>query len=170
MLLTIIIFVLIISHINGFFLNPLNRIRNTKSLQSEIVERKIDTPMPIDISHIDNMKSYQLQSINEYDFDEYINDKDITLCLFTSYWCGPCVTQEKTLITEIMPKHDNEDIHFIKIDTDNNVDLVNTLSIRSIPTTIIFKQGKIVSQIIGSVSSDVIHQHLSHINNDENFQ
>jgi thioredoxin 1 len=110
-----------------------------------------------------------LQNINEYDFDEYINEKNFVVSLFTSHWCGPCQTQEMTLCS-IMQKHDNEDIQFIKIDTDNSVDLVNSLSIRSIPTTIIFKNGKIVSEIIGAVSSDVVVQHLAHINNDENFQ
>ena len=110
-----------------------------------------------------------LNYINEYDFDEYINEKNFVVSLFTSHWCGPCQTQEMTLCS-IMQKHDNEDIQFIKIDTDNSVDLVNSLSIRSIPTTIIFKNGKIVSEIIGAVSSDVVVQHLAHINNDENFQ
>ena len=77
---------LIINQINAFFVNPFNRIRNINTLKSEIVERKIDTVPPVDITHIignDNMNT--LQNINEYDFDEYINEKNFVVSLLKSY-------------------------------------------------------------------------------------
>jgi len=41
------------------------------------------------------------------------------------------------------------------------------MNIRSIPSTIIFKNGKIVSEIIGSVSNDVVFQHIQMTNEDD---
>jgi len=184
--LLIVVILITMNNVNGYITtNPFNKIikRNTcNTLKSEIIERKemtttttttTTTQQPIDTSHItyNDMNSYQLKSINEYDFDENILDKDIVVCLFQAQWAGVCKTMEKTLITEVMPLYNNhDDIQFIKIDTDNCNDLVHKLTIRSIPSTLIFKNGVIVSEIIGSVSGDVVNQHLSHINSDENFQ
>ena len=171
--------------INGYITttNPFNKIIKRSSTYNTLKSTTIKeitttittttTTQPIDTSHItyNDMNSYQLKSINEYDFDESILDKDIVVCLFQAQWAGVCKTMEKTLITEVMPLYNNhDDIQFIKIDTDNCNDLVHQLSIRSIPSTLIFKNGKIVSEIIGSVSGDVVNQHLSHVNSDESFQ
>jgi len=179
-LLLLLIVLITMNNVNGYITtNPFNKIikRSTCNiLKSEIIERKetiTTTTQPIDTSHItfNDINSYQLKSINEYDFDETIYDKDVVVCLFQAHWAGVCKTMEKTLMTEVMPLYNNhDDIQFIKIDTDNCNDLVHQLSIRSIPSTLIFKNGKIVSEIIGSVSGDVVNQHLSHVNNDENFQ
>ena len=180
--LTLALLLIVLITSNGFMINPFSKMikRNTNNiLKSEIIERKetiastTTTTQPIEVSPItyNDMNSYQLKAINEYDFDECINDNNVVVCLFQAYWAGPCKTMEKTLMTEVMPLYNNlPDIEFIKVDTDNSIDLVNNLSIRSIPSTLIFKNGKIVSEIIGSVSADVVNQHLSHVNNDENFQ
>ena len=77
---------------------------------------------------------------------------------------------EKTLISTMPLFDNNEDIHFIKIDTDNSPDLVHSMNIRSIPSTVIFKNGKIVSEIIGSVNNDVILQHIQMTNDDNSLQ
>ena len=182
----LLLLVLIISSsINDYITNPFNKIikRNSNNiLKSEIIERKetitistttTTTTQPIDVSQItySDMNSFQLKPVNEYDFDEIIND-DIVVCLLYAPWAGPCKTMEKTLITDVVPLYNTHEFKFIKIDTDNSIDLVNRLSIRSIPSTLIFKNGQIVSEIIGSVSGDVVNQHLSlvHVNNDESFQ
>ena len=161
--------------VNAHSFNPFSSIsRKTRNtiLNSEIAERNSIQQKPVIIeesNYLSNdLKTYQLHSINEYDFDEYINDKAITICLMTSSWCSPCKSMEKTLISTMPFFENNEDIQFIKIDTDNSPDLVHTMNIRSIPSTIIFKNGKIASEIIGSVNDDVVFQHIQMTNQDDN--
>jgi len=176
-LLLSLLLLLLIINVNSFnpFSSAVSRkiFRNTL-LKSEIVERNSIQQKPVTIDQSiylpNDLKTYQLQTINEYDFDEYINDKTISIALFTSSWCSPCKQMEKTLISTMPLFDNNEDIHFIKIDTDNSPDLVHSMNIRSIPSTVIFKNGKIVSEIIGSVNNDVILQHIQMTNDDNSLQ
>ena len=172
--LSIFLVLVLVNVVHSFnpFSSPSRRIRIQSLLKSEIVERNSIQQKPsVNIEESNylssDMKTYQLQTINEYDFDEYINDKAITICLMTSSWCLPCKSMEKTLISTMPIFETNEDIQFIKIDTDNSPDLVHSMNIRSIPSTIIFKNGKIVSEIIGSVSNDVVFQHIQMTNEDD---
>ena len=174
---SLLLVLIIVALVNVSSFNPfssMRRIRNTP-LKSEIVERNSieQKPAVVEESNLLSspyIKDYKLHSINEYDFDEYINDKAITVCLMTSSWCVPCKNMEKTLIST-MPLFDtNEDMQFIKIDTDNSPDLVHSHEIRSIPSTLIFRNGKVVSEIIGSVNKDVVLQHIQMTNDNSSFQ
>ena len=49
-----------------------------------------------------------------------------------------------------------ENSKFFSIDTDYNPDSAAEFQIRSIPSTLFFKNGKLVSEIVGSVPSSVI--------------
>jgi thioredoxin 1 len=55
------------------------------------------------------------------------------------------------------------DSKFCSIDTDHNPDSAAEFQIRSIPSTLFFKNGKLVSEIVGSVPHSVIeYQILKH--------
>jgi len=47
-----------------------------------------------------------------------------------------------------------------KVDVDNNPNISTTYGIRSIPTILIFRDGKIVDQIIGAVPKQALAQKL----------
>ena len=174
LLLLSLLLLLLIINVNSFKPFSSAKIFRNTLLKSEIVERNSIQQKPVTIDQStylpNDIKTYQLQTINEYDFDEYINDKTISITLFTSSWCSPCKQMEKTLISTMPLFDNNEDIQFIKIDTDNSPDLVHSMNIRSIPSTVIFKNGKIVSEIIGSVNNDVILQHIQMTNDDNSLQ
>jgi thioredoxin 1 len=56
---------------------------------------------------------------------------------------------------EIMGNY-NEKSRFCSIDTDHNPDSAAEFQIRSIPSTLFFKHGKLVSEIVGSVPQTVV--------------
>lgn len=66
---------------------------------------------------------------------------------FYATWCGPC-KQMANILEQI------EDIDIIKVDTDKNDKLVMKYRIMSIPTLLIFKDGKLIKEIVGLITKD----------------
>ncbi len=71
---------------------------------------------------------------------------------FWAPWCGPCLmfapTFEKTS-NEFMGK-----VSFVKLDTQENQESAEFFNIRSIPTLVIFSEGKEKARISGALSSE----------------
>jgi len=59
---------------------------------------------------------------------------------FWASWCGPCHTM--TLIMRDMAKRFEDRVIFAKVDVQNSKDLAQQFDVKSIPTLILFKNGK----------------------------
>ena len=73
---------------------------------------------------------------------------------FWANWCDPCKTIAPWL-DELADELSGR-AHIAKVDVDENGDLVNRFGIMSIPTLVVFKDGKIVDQLIGAAPKDKI--------------
>ena len=73
---------------------------------------------------------------------------------FWAEWCGPCKAIAPT-VGEIANDY-NGKIKVGKVNVDNNQQIAMEYGIRSIPSLLIFKNGTIVNQIVGSVQKDSI--------------
>ena len=83
-------------------------------------------------------------------FDSIINDSRPVIVDFHALWCSPCKMQSpilKELATEL-----GERIRVIKIDVDSNNQIASRFNVQSVPTLIIFKDGKQVWRQSGVVS------------------
>ena len=80
--------------------------------------------------------------INSRDFNDEINN-NLVLIDFFAKWCGPC-----KMISPIVEELSNEInfVSFCKVDVDENNELASSLGILSIPTLLLYKQGKLVSK------------------------
>ncbi len=90
--------------------------------------------------------------INETNFtQEVINKKGLVLVDFWAVWCGPC-----RILGPIIEEVGSEvkDVLIAKINVDENPALANQFGIRSIPTVILFKDGKPVEQSVGVRSKE----------------
>jgi len=80
-------------------------------------------------------------------FNKLISSEKPVLIDFYATWCGPC-KMLSPIIKEI--KEDFGDkIRVIKIDVDKNATLSKKLEIMSMPTLMIFKEGKNVWRTVG---------------------
>lgn len=74
-------------------------------------------------------------------FHELINQNKPTLVDFYAEWCGPCKMMPP-ILKQVKNKQANN-LHILKVDVDKNQKAANKYGIRSIPTVILFKNGKI---------------------------
>jgi len=77
---------------------------------------------------------------------------------FWAVWCGPCKIIAPA-VKELAAAYEGK-VKIGKVDVDNNQNISIKYGIRSIPTLLIFKDGKIVEQIVGAVPKAQIVQKL----------
>jgi thioredoxin 1 len=84
--------------------------------------------------------------------NENFNDliKEKTLVDFYANWCGPC----KMISPELEKTESN--VKVVKVDVDEFEDLARTYGVMSIPTLILFDNGKEVKRTIGFMDKDRI--------------
>ena len=73
----------------------------------------------------------------------------LTVVDFWATWCGPC-----RMIAPILDQLSDEyagKVQVAKLDVDNNQATSMRFNVRSIPTLLFFKDGKVVDQVIGAV-------------------
>lgn len=80
-------------------------------------------------------------------FDSIINENRPVIVDFHALWCGPCKVQSPIL--KQVADELGDRIRVIKIDVDQNQALASRFQIRSVPTLMIFKNGKVVHKQAG---------------------
>ena len=90
--------------------------------------------------------------------NEVVNSEIPVLIDFWAVWCGPCKLIAPT-VEELANDYQGK-VKVGKLDVDNNQMVATKFGIRSIPTLLIFKGGKIVDQIVGAVPKSAIIQKL----------
>ena len=73
-------------------------------------------------------------------FNEIISGNHITLVDFFATWCGPCKMMHPVL--EQLKDDLGDSIRILKIDVDKNESLSETYRIQSVPTLMLFQEGK----------------------------
>ena len=82
--------------------------------------------------------------------DDVLKSDKPVLVDFWATWCGPCRMVAPVL--EEISREKEEQLTVAKVDIDANQAIARDLQILSIPTMILFKEGKAVSTIVGAKS------------------
>lgn len=86
-------------------------------------------------------------SVNKNSFaQEVINSDKTVLVDFWASWCGPC-RMLSPIVDEIAQEH--PEIKVCKVNVDDEPELAQSFQIMSIPSLMVFKNGKVVANSIG---------------------
>ena len=100
--------------------------------------------------------------IDDSSFDDEVLQADKPVMVdFWAPWCGPC-RAIAPVIEELVGTYGDK-VKFTKCNVDDNPVTPGKFGIKSIPTLIFFKQGKVENQIVGIVAKSKLEETLNNI-------
>lgn len=97
-----------------------------------------------------------MYTFNSENFEaEVINSDTPALVDFWAGWCGPCQIMIP-LVENLAKEYEEKKIKIGKCNVDENADLAEKYGVMSIPAFLIFKDGEVVDQIVGSATEETL--------------
>lgn len=94
--------------------------------------------------------SGNITHLTDANFDQELGQGEETVAVdFWAEWCAPCRTIAP-LLEELSAEYSGR-VRVAKVNVDEQPGLAARYGIRSIPTLLFFKEGKVVDQVIGAV-------------------
>jgi thioredoxin 1 len=101
-----------------------------------------------------------LQHLDERNYDEaLVAAEGVLMVDFWAEWCGPCRAIGPVL--EDLARSSNGAVTLAKVNVDENPGLAARYGIRSIPTILFVKDGKVRDQVVGAVPKAQIQAKLA---------
>jgi thioredoxin 1 len=105
------------------------------------------------------MASEHLRTFDDANFQtEVLQSETPVLVDFWATWCAPCRAIAPS-VEELAKTYEGK-VKVGKLNIDEHQGVPQTYGIRSIPTLLVFKGGKVVEQIVGAVPKNKIEEAL----------
>ncbi len=99
----------------------------------------------------------KVQAVTDATFaDEVEKAQGLTLIDFWAVWCGPC--RMVAPIVEQLAEEYKGKLKVLKLDVDSNMQTSARFNIRSIPSLLLFKDGKLVETVVGAVPKQYLER------------
>lgn len=94
--------------------------------------------------------------VNQQDFQKAVVEfQGVVLVDFYADWCQPCKAVAP-IIDELSQEFPQ--VSFVKVNVDENQDVASQYSVFSIPTFLIFKNGKVIDQFVGAQGKEAFKE------------
>ena len=77
---------------------------------------------------------------------------------FTADWCNPC-KKVRPVVDEL--NRESQDVKFQVIDADSEIELIKSFQVRSVPTFIVFQDGKEIKRVTGAQTKEQLEGLMS---------
>ncbi len=93
-----------------------------------------------------------VKDLKSEEFDDFVSEGN-TIVDFWAAWCGPCRIY-KPIFHSAAESHKN--VKFASVDVDSETEIAQRFGVMSIPTTLFFKDGKLIDRKVGVMDEDEI--------------
>jgi thioredoxin 1 len=105
------------------------------------------------------MASNDLVILQDATFDREVLKSDVPVLVdFWAVWCGPCKAIAP-FVEQLAAEYKGK-VKIAKMDVDEHQAVPQQYGIRSIPTLLLFKGGRVVDTIVGSVPKSKLEESL----------
>ncbi len=105
------------------------------------------------------MASQTTMHLTEAAFDQTLSEhSEAVIVDFWAEWCGPCKAIAP-LLDELAQEYAGR-VTIAKVNVDEHPGLAARFQVRSIPTLLFFKAGRVVDQVVGAVPKAQIKKRL----------
>lgn len=100
------------------------------------------------------ISSFAAEHITAQNIDEKLQNKNVIVDFYAT-WCPPCKIMSKNL--EEFEKSNSSNVVIYKVDVDKQPELAKEYGIRTIPTTVYFKNGIFLKKEVGIKTPSQLH-------------
>lgn len=93
-----------------------------------------------------------MNNLKEENIEELVSS-GIVILDFYAHWCGPC-----KMLGPVLESLETEmpNLKVIKINVDEKAEIANKYNVMSIPTLVLYKNGKLIDQKLGFQTKDML--------------
>jgi thioredoxin 1 len=102
--------------------------------------------------------STSVQHITDSTFDETVNAGKPVFLDFWAPWCGPC-RMIGPIVEDLAPSYQGKAV-IGKVNVDDNPEIAQKFGVTSIPTLMMFKNGKLVDRAVGVMPKGALQQFI----------
>ena len=101
----------------------------------------------------------EVLEITDDNFEQLIESNSALVIDCWAPWCGPC-RSIAPIIEKLAEKYDGK-IKFAKLNTDENQKIAMKQGIMSIPTLLLYKEGKQVNRVVGALPEALMEKSIT---------
>ena len=105
------------------------------------------------------MASDRILELDGSNFKDIVSSEEPVLVDFWAQWCGPC-RMVAPVLEELADQMDGQ-VKIAKLDIGSNQDLAVEYDVQSIPTFLLFQNGKVVDRMMGAMPKSAFENFLN---------